>query len=320
MHVPDSMWDPMDFQRQLSEAAALTEARLQYWLGGPDHRRPPYVPRPADNVPSRLASALRHAVLDGGKRFRPFLVLESARLFDVDPEAAVDVAAALECVHCYSLVHDDLPAMDNDETRRGRPTVWKAFGDYTAILAGDALLTLAFEILAHPTERLTPRTQITLIHALAVASGRAGMVGGQQLDLDAERGTTKKSPTKGQIKTLQAMKTGALIRFACSAGPILADRPLADLSALAAFGEKLGLAFQLSDDLLDAEGDAKVVGKAVAKDVTANKATMIKRSGISATRRDLSLTIDAALKVLAPFGRKADGLRDAAHFTALRQT
>ncbi len=212
---------------------------------------------PSPTTPQRLAEAMHYAVLNGGKRFRPYLVLQSANLFDVDPEVALDIAAALECVHSYSLVHDDLPAMDNDETRRGKPTTWKAFDEWTAILAGDALLTLAFEILAHPTQRIAPRTQIELLHTLARAAGRSGMVGGQQLDLDAEKRGRKKPATAAEIKTLQAMKTGALIRFACLSGPILADRPPSDDEALAAFGEHLGLAFQISDDLLDAEGDAE---------------------------------------------------------------
>ncbi len=309
----------MDFQRQLADAATLTEARLEHWLGTNGKRHRPTAIPSADKGPPRLADAMRHAVLGGGKRFRPFLVLESARLFDIDPDTAIEVAAALECVHCYSLVHDDLPAMDNDALRRSKPTVWKAYDEYTAILAGDALLTLAFEIIAHPTQRVAPRIQIELIHALARAAGRAGMVGGQQLDLDAQRRSTKTSPTPGHIKTLQAMKTGALIRFACMAGPILADRPLSDDQALATFGEQLGLAFQISDDLLDAEGDVKIVGKAVAKDASANKATLINQAGIKATRTQLALTIDAALLALAPYGRKADGLRDAARFMAERK-
>jgi farnesyl diphosphate synthase len=310
----------MEFQKQMADAAATTEMRLHHWLGHPGKISRSAKSKTQPEAPARLADAMRHAVLGGGKRFRPFLVLESARLFDVDPDIAVDIAAALECIHCYSLVHDDLPAMDNDALRRGKPTVWKAFDDYTAILAGDALLTLAFEIIAHPTQRLAPRIQIELIHALARASGRAGMVGGQQMDLDAEKQTAKKTATSEQVKSMQAMKTGALIRFACMSGSILADRPPTDDQALASFGEQLGLAFQISDDLLDAEGDAKLVGKAVAKDAAANKATLIKRTGIAATRAELRRTIDAALQALAPYSRKADGLRDAARFMADRRS
>jgi farnesyl diphosphate synthase len=310
----------MEFQRQTADAAAITETRLQHWLARPAKFGQSAKTQAQPETPTRLADAMRHAVLGGGKRFRPFLVLESARLFDVDPDVALDIAAALECMHCYSLVHDDLPAMDNDTVRRGKPTVWMAYDEYTAILAGDALLTLAFEIIAHPTQRLAPRIQIELIHALARASGRAGMVGGQQMDLDAEKRTTKKPATTKQVKTMQAMKTGALIRFACISGSILADRPPTDDQALATFGEHLGLAFQISDDLLDAEGDARIVGKAVAKDAAANKATLIKHTGIKATRAELGQTIDAALKALAPYNRKADGLRNAARFMSNRQS
>ena len=318
--------DSMDFQQHLAAAARHTDERLQHWLTGPAQAPVTSALTAQPDVPKRLAQAMHHAALGGGKRFRPFLVLESARLFDVDPDTAIDVAVALECIHCYSLVHDDLPAMDNDELRRGRPTVWKAFDEWTAILAGDALLTLAFEILAHPTGRITPRTQIALIHALAVASGRSGMVGGQQRDLDASkpigkslgRLTRKQKPASHAIMAMQAMKTGALIRFACVAGPILAERPLADETALAMFGQSLGLAFQISDDLLDVEGTTRAVGKAVAKDVDANKATLVRRHGIAAAREKLAMTIDTALATLTPYGRKADRLRDAARFMAER--
>ena len=292
------------FAARSAAAARLTEERLVHWLGSA--KTAPRNRAETALGPARLADALRHATLGGGKRFRPFLVLESSRLFDVDPAIAVDVAVALECIHCYSLVHDDLPAMDNDAMRRGRPTVWKAFDEWTAILSGDALLTLAFEILSHPALRLPPSVRLELVHDLATASGRAGMVGGQQLDLDAEKRGEPAGPTVRFIRTLQQMKTGALIRFAATAGARMAERPLADESALATFGDDLGLAFQISDDLLDAEGDAAVVGKAVAKDAAANKAT-------------LAQTVDHAIAALAPFGAKADGLRDAARFMLERR-
>jgi farnesyl diphosphate synthase len=312
----------MDFSSKLAKAAALTNARLDTWLSADTKRRRASGAAALNGpTPKRLAEAMRYAVLNGGKRLRPFLVLEGAQLFDVDPETAVDVAAALECVHSYSLVHDDLPVMDNDSMRRGIPTVWKKFDEWTAILAGDALLTLAFEILAHPTQRIAPRTQIELIHTLARCAGRGGMVGGQQLDLDAERQTeNKKRPDADQIIALQAMKTGALIRFACMSGSMMADRPPADEEAMAAFGAHLGLAFQISDDLLDAVGDAAVVGKAVAKDEKANKATLVSLQGLASAQTHLRKTVDAALQALAPYSRKADGLRDAARYMLTRQS
>jgi farnesyl diphosphate synthase len=292
----------MTFADRLTSAARLTEARLQSILD--DAAAPP-----------RLAAALRHGVLGGGKRFRPFLVLESARLLGGAEEAAIDTAAALECIHCYSLVHDDLPSMDNDETRRGRPTVWKAYDEWTAILAGDALLTLAFEIIAASTD---PATKSALILDLARASGRAGMVGGQQLDLEADKLGLPKVASLEHIRHLQAMKTGALIRFACIAGAHLGSGTAADHAALGAFGDNLGFAFQISDDLLDATGDAATVGKAVAKDATAGKATLVSLMGLDAARTKLAETEISAIAALAAYGDKADTLRDAARFVSRR--
>ena len=262
---------------------------------------------------------MNHAVLGGGKRFRPFLVIETARLFDGDQTAALDVAAALECIHCYSLVHDDLPSMDNDELRRGRPTVWKAYDEWTAILAGDALLTFAFEILS-ARDWAVPSTGLHLIAELAKASGPAGMVGGQMFDLEADKFGHSASTTVGHISRLQSMKTGALIRYGCITGPILAGRPASDIAALAAFGEHVGLAFQLSDDLLDATGNAATVGKAVGKDAAAGKATLVSLLGIEAARRKLADVETAAIAALEPYGAKADVLRTAARFMARRES
>ncbi len=291
-----------EFDARLAAAQSAVEARLVRHLAD-------------TSTPPRLAEAMNHAVLGGGKRFRPFLVLESARLFAADADAALDVAAALECVHCYSLVHDDLPAMDNDETRRGRPTVWKAYDEWTAILAGDALLTLAFEILA---ERVVAPAAVCLRLAaeLAKASGPAGMVGGQMLDLEADKlGST--GADMAHVRRLQAMKTGALIRYACMAGPMLAGRD-ADVAILARFGDHIGFAFQISDDLLDATGDAAVVGKAVGKDQAAGKVTLVSMMGVEAARGALDLVEADAIATLAPYGASAAMLTHAAHFMARR--
>jgi farnesyl diphosphate synthase len=257
---------------------------------------------------------MRHAVLGGGKRLRPFLVLESARLFGVPDEAALNAAAALECIHCYSLVHDDLPAMDDDDLRRGRPTVHKAFDEATAILAGDSLLTLAFEILADPSTHPHPLVRSELALQLARNAGRAGMAGGQMLDLEA----AGQELGEAEVLRLQSMKTGALIRFACEAGAILAEAGEAQRQTLLGYGEALGLAFQLADDLLDVEGDATVVGKAVAKDSEAGKGTIVALIGVAAARRKLDELEARAVDSLAPFGEAAATLRAAAHFVANR--
>lgn len=264
--------------------------------------------------PPQLLAAIRHGVLNGGKRLRPFLVVESAALFGADGPAALRVAAALECVHCYSLVHDDLPAMDDDDLRRGQPTVHKAFDEATAILAGDALLTLAFDILADDRTELPAEARLELVRALARAAGLGGMVGGQALDLAAER----IKPDEAGIVRLQAMKTGALIRFACEAGAIIAGAPASERDRLAEFGSAIGLAFQLADDLLDATSDVAALGKATGKDAAAGKATLVALHGIDWTRAQLVGLVDQASTLLEPFGERADPLRAAAAFVALR--
>ena len=269
-------------------------------------------------VPPRLAEAMRHAVIGGGKRFRPFLVIESGAMFGVATEESMPTAAALECLHCYSLVHDDLPAMDNDLLRRGRPTVWAAFDDWTAILAGDALLTLSFEILSDVSAHADPAVRGELVRQLALASGPGGMVGGQALDLAAEKLGEPAVPTLNHIRRLQSMKTGALIRFACEAGAILGRASPEEREAVRAFGGNLGVVFQIADDLLDVEGDAETVGKATAKDAAAGKATQVSLLGIEAAREYLADVSAAALLDLAPFGDRADVLRDALRFAAER--
>ena len=272
----------------------------------------------ASPAPDRLREAMRHAVLSGGKRLRPFLVLESSALFGVAPRAALAVAAALECIHCYSLVHDDLPAMDNDRLRRGKPTVWAAFDDWTAILAGDALLTLAFEIIADPAAAITDASRTALTRTLSRAAGWQGMVGGQVIDLEADKLGTPATPDEAHVRRLQSLKTGALILFASEAGAILADAPAAEREALARYGRALGLAFQIADDILDAEGDAEIVGKATGKDADAGKATLIALLGIEAARRERDAAHREAIAALAGFGPEADMLRRVADFVVTR--
>ena len=266
--------------------------------------------------PERLMAAMRHGVLNGGKRLRPFLVMESAALFAADGEAALRVAAALECVHCYSLIHDDLPSMDDDDLRRGQPTVHKAFDEATAILAGDALLTLAFDILADEATTLPAERRAALVLALARAAGAGGMVGGQMLDLEAER----IRPDEAGIIRLQAMKTGALIRFACEAGAIIAGASQEDRERLAEFGSAIGLAFQLADDLLDLTADVSQMGKATGKDAAAGKATLVALHGAPWARKQLHGLVDQAHALLEPYGDQAALLRAAASFVAARNS
>jgi farnesyl diphosphate synthase len=270
--------------------------------------------------PPRLVAAMRHAALDGGKRLRPFLVVETAALFDVDRAGALMAGAALELIHCYSLVHDDLPAMDNDNLRRGRPTVHKAFDDATAILAGDALLTLAFDVMARTEVHSDAAVRTTLVLELARASGLGGMAGGQMLDLAAEgRFENKRVLSENEIITLQAMKTGALIRFACNAGAILGKADSAMRANIARYGSAIGQAFQIADDLLDVEGDAKTLGKAAGKDAAAGKATLVSTLGIDKARGRLHELVEDANAALASFGEKSDTLRAAARFIAERR-
>jgi farnesyl diphosphate synthase len=258
---------------------------------------------------------MRYATLGGGKRLRPFLLIESAGLFGVTEEAALDAGAALECVHCYSLVHDDLPCMDDDKVRRGRPTTHIAFGEATAILAGDALLTLAFDILSEPTTHPEPSVRVALIGLLAKAAGVGGMAGGQALDLAAEG--QRLGPM--EVARMQAMKTGALFDFACDAGAVLGRADARAREALAAYASAFGQAFQLADDLLDAEGDAAAMGKAAAKDASRGKATLVALLGVDAARTRLEALVDDAEAALAPFGARAVTLKQAARFIASRR-
>jgi farnesyl diphosphate synthase len=228
--------------------------------------------------------------------------------------------AALELIHCYSLVHDDLPAMDNDDLRRGRPTVHRAFDDATAILAGDALLTLAFDVMARTDVHADAAVRAALVLELARASGLGGMAGGQMLDLAAEgRFEGKRALSENEIITLQAMKTGALIRFACNAGAILGKADAAARKSIAQYGSAIGQAFQIADDLLDVEGDTKTLGKAAGKDAAAGKATLVATLGVDRARGRLNELVAEASAALASFGEKSDTLRAAARFIAERR-
>lgn len=298
-----------DFETALAMRARSVEAALEKLLD--DRVRNGEIVRP-----ERLMAAMRHGVLNGGKRLRPFLVMESAALFAADKEPAMRVAAALECIHCYSLVHDDLPAMDNDDVRRGQPTVHRAFDEAAAILAGDSLLTYAFEIVASDETELPASTRTKLVTALARAAGHGGMAGGQVLDLAAE---TRK-PDEAGIITLQAMKTGALIRFACEAGAIIGNATPEDRERLAEYGAAIGLAFQLADDLLDVTSDAASMGKATGKDAAAGKATLVSLHGVEWTKKQLQGLVEQAEMLLEPFGADAMLLKQAARFIADRQS
>jgi farnesyl diphosphate synthase len=305
---------PDQFTRRLTAVAAEAETALEKLLADPS--LPAEITRPP-----RLLAAMRHAALGGGKRLRPFLVVESAALAAAAGPGPLLAGCALECVHCYSLVHDDLPAMDNDDLRRGRPTVHKAYDEATAILAGDGLLTLAFDILGRPDVHRSAEVRAALVLALARASGLGGMVGGQMLDLAAEgRFAARRELNVDEIITLQAMKTGALLRFACRAGGILGEADDAMRDALDRYGAAVGQAFQIADDLLDVESDTATLGKAAGKDAAAGKATLVSRLGIAGAHAKLDALVAEAEAALSPFGEKADILRAAARFIAQRQT
>ena len=303
-----------EFQERLNQVAKDTEVVLDRLMaaepvGGELAR------------PVRLLEAMRYAGLGAGKRFRPFLVVETATLFGVARSQALMAGAALECIHCYSLVHDDLPAMDNDDLRRGQPTLHKAYDDATAILAGDGLLTLAFDIASRPETHPDASVRVALVSALARASGLGGMVGGQMLDLAAEGRFDDGRPQRlaeREVATLQAMKTGALLKFACQAGGILGQANAPRRDALDRYGSAVGQAFQIADDLLDVEGDPALVGKQTGKDAGAGKATVVGILGTAGARARLRELVAQAETALAPFGNAAAVLVAAAKFVAER--
>ncbi|MDQ0475109.1 polyprenyl synthetase family protein [Labrys wisconsinensis] len=302
-----------DFAQRLAAVARDTEAALETILQAATDPAPP----------QRLIGAMRYAVLGGGKRLRPFLTVETARFTGGDAEAALRAGAAIELVHVYSLVHDDLPAMDDDELRRGKPTVHRAYDEATAILVGDALQTLAFETLGDPATHADAGIRAALVLALARAAGAAGMAGGQMLDLEAEGRFGDGLPLElsaGAIRQLQAMKTGAILACAVEMGAIIGGADAASRAALHAYGRALGAAFQVADDILDVESSADALGKATGKDAARGKGTLVSVLGLEAARAERDALADEAVAALAAFGPEADGLREAARFAAGRRS
>ena len=306
------MLPPPTFATRLSEVARTVEAMLDLLLS--DAAGPGEIARP-----KRLVAAMRHAVLGGGKRLRPFLVVETARLFGRTDVGALRAACAVELLHGYSLVHDDLPSMDDDDLRRGMPTVHVAFDEATAILAGDALQALAFEVLADPSTDQDAGVRAELVLGLARASGLGGMVGGQMLDLAAEGRYGAPSSDEAGIRRLQAMKTGAVLAFSGEAGAILGRADSEQRRDVLTFGRELGAAFQIADDILDREGAAEAMGKRTGKDRDRGKATLVDLLGPVEARRECDRLVHAAIGALASFGPEADFLRDAARFTIERR-
>ena len=288
----------------MAETAALVDAVLDRVL-----------PRPA-GAEARLFEAMRYSTLGGGKRLRPFLVAAGARLFDVPPARAARAGAAVELIHSYSLIHDDLPAMDDDDLRRGRPSCHVQFDEATAILAGDALQALAFEVLADPETHPDAAVRSALVRGLAAAAGGRGMAGGQMIDLAAE-GT---SPGIALVSRMHAMKTGAIIGFACEAGAILGKAAEPQRRALVEYAEELGLAFQIADDLLDAEGKSDDIGKTAGKDAAAGKATFVSVLGLPGARARANQHARGAVERLAEFDARADLLRAVARFVVDRRS
>jgi farnesyl diphosphate synthase len=295
-----------EFNAALAFAAESTERTMERLL-----------PK-GDEGEARVFEAMRYSSLGGGKRLRAFFVLAGATLFKVGAVPALRTASAIEFVHAYSLIHDDLPAMDDDDLRRGKPSCHKQFDEATAILAGDALQTLAFEVLADTDTHGDPAVRAHLVVDLAKAAGAHGMVGGQMLDLLAEEQNAEEMSI-GAITRLQRLKTGALISFACTAGGILGKAADPMRNALSAYAHDLGLAFQIVDDLLDVEGDPSVVGKATGKDAAAGKATFVSILGVERARAQATMLARQAAAHLEPFGDKADLLRQAANFVVSRQ-
>ena len=264
--------------------------------------------------PNRLIDAMRHGTLNGGKRIRPFLFINTAKLFEINDGNPIKAACAIELVHCYSLIHDDLPAMDDDDFRRNQPTVHKKFDEATAILAGDSLLTLAFEILADKSIHNDPQTRLNLIIGLAKASGVFGMAGGQMLDLATEFS----AKTKTEITEINSLKTGTLFGFACEGGAIFGQASQKEKDCLRKFGIKIGEAFQLADDLLDQTGTSDEIGKAIGKDLKQGKINLVSLLGIDWARDELKRLENEANKLLEKFDEKADILRSTTAFVCNR--
>ena len=290
--------------RALAETADTVESALEYLLP------------PPEGAEARLAEAMRYATLGGGKRLRAFLVMQAASLFSVSQTCAARVAASIEMLHAYSLVHDDLPAMDDDDLRRGKPSTHKQFDEATAILAGDALQCRAFEVLAEPDTHSDPQARCELVSALGAAAGSRGMAGGQMIDMVTE-GLVLDGPA---VTRLQALKTGRLIQFSCEAGAILGRASNHQRHLLAAYGRDLGAAFQIADDLLDVEGDSAEIGKTAGKDAAAGKATMVAVLGVEMARAHADALAKQAADHLDGFGEKAALLRDLAAYVVQRRS
>ncbi len=293
-----------DLQSAIAAAARDADAALDHLL-----------PKP-EGAQSRVHEAMRYSIFAGGKRLRPFLVLASAELFGADPKGALRVAAAIEALHTYSLVHDDLPCMDDDDLRRGRPTAHRAYDEATAVLAGDALLTIAFEIICGADTHPSAETRCLLALKLAEAGGTFGMIGGQMIDM--HQGEGAKDPVS--VINLQQMKTGALFEFSCMAGPILGGAGPGDVARLQGYAKRFGLAFQITDDLLDAVGSEEKTGKAVGKDKDKGKVTLISLYGVEGARDEAENAVKSAVANLEPYGKKASKLRDLAYFLLDRES
>ena len=292
----------VSLRKALTDVSGEIDRRFDTLLAVPDDAR-------AD-----LYRAMRHAAIGGGKRLRPLLVFATANLFAVDRDCAARVAMAIEAIHVYSLIHDDLPAMDDDDMRRGKPTVHKVYGEAAAILAGDCLHALAFEVLADPATHPDPFVRAELVLDLAHASGPSGMAGGQMMDLEAEKSTFDLST----VTRLQAMKTGALISASVEAGAILGRVPVEGRTGLRGYARDLGLAFQIADDLLDAEGDEALAGKKLRKDASAGKETFLSLLGPERAREQARMLVDQAVQHLHTYGSEADLLRAIARFVLER--
>ena len=290
-----------DIKQSLSEFSAKFNADLAQ-----------YFPLP-DGAERRVVEAMSYSLMNGGKRLRPFLLCQCAALFDVDYKTALPAAASLEMLHTYSLIHDDLPAMDNDDLRRGKPTCHKKFDEATAILAGDGLLTYAFRVLSAALE-IRPEIRLTLVQLLSDAAGAfGGMVAGQTLDLYAAPTGTDQGD-ENIIARLEEMKTGRLLRYACEAGAVLGQAPLEQRQALVSYSRKIGQTFQISDDILDREGDPNLVGKTLHKDEAQNKFTIVSRFGVSEAKKLARKLTDEAIETVNIFGKKAEILQELARF------
>lgn len=291
----------IDIKRDLSEFAAKFNADLVKYLPLPD------------GVEKRVVEAMRYSLMNGGKRLRPFLLCQCAALFDIDYKTCLPAAVSLEMLHTYSLIHDDLPAMDNDDLRRGKPTCHKKFDEATAILAGDGLLTHAFRVLSSAQE-IRPEIRLTLTQLLSDAAGAfGGMVAGQTLDLYAESAGSDEND-ENIIARLEEMKTGRLLRYACEAGAVLGQAPLELRQALICYSRKIGQTFQISDDILDREGDQNLVGKTLHKDETQNKFTLVSRFGIDQAKKLAEKLTDEAIDAIDIFEKKSTVLQELARF------